>query len=167
MFEDRTGKRSTPRSNISRYNKFSLKVMWNLIERKYVKFRIILTWKYRNKNVHLFRLYPTWYSTSDEVHLQSELVHLNENDRIGRQSIFDFFLRFLFQWVLYSQNYSFKQSVPVCNQRQINDRFGTNNVSIVQAVSMNRLFSSFILITKIPTLLLSPYCVRKIWYFCF
>lgn len=55
-----------------------LKVMWNLIGRKYVKFRIILTWKYRNKNVHLFRLYPTWYSTSDEVHLQSELVHLNE-----------------------------------------------------------------------------------------
>lgn len=29
--------------------------------------------------------------------LQSELVHLNENDRVGRQSIFDFFLRFLFQ----------------------------------------------------------------------
>lgn len=89
--------------------------------------------------------------------LQSELVHLNENDRVGRQSIFDFFLRFLFQWVLYSQNYSFKQSVPVCNQRQINDRFGTNNVSIVQAVSMNTLFFlSFILITKIFTLLLSP-----------
>lgn len=89
--------------------------------------------------------------------LQSELVHLNENDRVGRQSIFDFFLRFLFQWVLYSQNYSFKQSVPVCNQRQINDRFGTNNVSIVQAVSMNTLFFlSFILITRIFTLLLSP-----------
>lgn len=89
--------------------------------------------------------------------LQNELVHLNENDRVGRQSIFDFFLRFLFQWVLYSQNYSFKQSVPVCNQRQINDRFGTNNVSIVQAVSMNTLFFlSFILITKIFTLLLSP-----------
>lgn len=89
--------------------------------------------------------------------LQSELVHLNENDRVGRQSIFDFFLRFLFQWVLYSQNYSFKQSVSVCNQRQINDRFGTNNVSIVQAVSMNTLFFlSFILITRIFTLLLSP-----------
>lgn len=89
--------------------------------------------------------------------LQNELVHLNENDRVGRQSIFDFFLRFLFQWVLYSQNYSFKQSVPVCNQRQINDRFGTNNVSIVQAVSMNTLFFlSFILITRIFTLLLSP-----------
>lgn len=89
--------------------------------------------------------------------LQSELVHLNENDRVGRQSIFDFFLRFLFQWVLYSQNYSFKQSVPVCNQRQINDRFGTNNVSIVRAVSMNTLFFlSFILITRIFTLLLSP-----------
>lgn len=89
--------------------------------------------------------------------LQNELVHLNENDRVGRQSIFDFFLRFLFQWVLYSQNYSFKQSVSVCNQRQINDRFGTNNVSIVQAVSMNTLFFlSFILITKIFTLLLSP-----------
>lgn len=29
--------------------------------------------------------------------LQNELVHLNENDRVGRQSIFDFFLRFLFQ----------------------------------------------------------------------
>lgn len=89
--------------------------------------------------------------------LQNELVHLNENDRVGRQSIFDFFLRFLFQWVLYSQNYSFKQSVSVCNQRQINDRFGTNNVSIVQAVSMNTLFFlSFILITRIFTLLLSP-----------
>lgn len=132
--------------------------MWNLMGRKYEwNFELSLL---GNTEIKMY-IRPAYIQLDIQRRtrfiLQSELVHLNENDRVGRQSIFDFFLRFLFQWVLYSQNYSFKQSVPVCNQRQINDRFGTNNVSIVQAVSMNTLFFlSFILITKIFTLLLSP-----------
>ena len=132
--------------------------MWNLMGRKYESnFELSLL---GNAEIKMY-IRPAYIQLDIQRRtrfiLQNELVHLNENDRVGRQSIFDFFLRFLFQWVLYSQNYSFKQSVSVCNQRQINDRFGTNNVSIVQAVSMNTLFFlSFILITRIFTLLLSP-----------
>lgn len=89
--------------------------------------------KIYNCSVYFSSIFNVRWATSTK-----RTVHLNENDRVGRQSTFDFFLYFPFQWVLYSRNYSFKLSVPLCNQWQINGRFGTNNVLIVTTIRKNR-----------------------------